>query len=374
VAHACKPGLAVTRSARVRRPRRLPLRGRVLVGPGERVGARTVVARCELPGALQAVNLAARLAVDPAQVRGCLRVSVGERVRAGAIVAEGRSLFGLLRTAATAPCDGVVESVSPVTGQLLLREPTVPVEVGAYVSGVVCEVLPDEGVVVEAHVALVQGIFGVGGETSGPLAVVAGRPEDTLAPEQIGPRLRGHVVVGGAHAPWASIARAREAGVAALVVGGVDDADLSLLLGRDLGVAITGAEDVGLTLVLTEGFGRMPMAERTWSLLLEHHGREASVSGVTQIRAGVQRPEILIPLEEGAPPPVPPAAPEGLRIGARVRIVRSPNFGRLARVVALPAEPSRLETESLVRVVEVEFEGGRERALVARANVEAFDA
>ena len=38
---------------------------------------------------------------------------------------------------------------------------------------------------------------------------------------------------------------------------------LRRLLGYDLGVAITGQEDLGVTIVVTEGFGRIAMAKRT---------------------------------------------------------------------------------------------------------------
>jgi hypothetical protein len=165
-----------------------------------------------------------------------------------------------------------------------------------------------------------------------------------------------------------------EVGVAAIVVGGFDDRDLRALLGHDLGVAITGSEELGITLVLTEGFGVMRMADRTWKLLGEHAGREASVSGATQIRAGVMRPEIVIPLEgdggAGAE-----AAPEhgGLEIGSLLRVIREPAFGRLARAVQLPPELRPLETEASVRVVEVEFLDGGARAWVPRANVELIE-
>ena len=56
-------------------------------------------------------------------------------------------------------------------------------------------------------------------------------------------------------------------GAAALVSGGIDDQDLKEILGYDLGVAVTGSEKIGLTLIVTEGFGEIAMAERTFRLL-----------------------------------------------------------------------------------------------------------
>ena len=61
-------------------------------------------------------------------------------------------------------------------------------------------------------------------------------------------------------------------------------------------MAITGSEQLGLTVVVTEGFGRMTIASRTFALLEKFRGRRVSVNGATQIRAGVMRPEIVIPM------------------------------------------------------------------------------
>jgi hypothetical protein len=189
--------------------------------------------------------------------------------------------------------------------------------------------------------------------------------------------MRGQIVVGGAFVDAETVRHARALGVAALVVGGIHDRDLRSLLGYDLGVAITGTEVLGLTVILTEGFGTIPMATKTFRLLSKHQGRKASVSGATQIRAGVIRPEIIIP--DSASLGVmavsdrePVLASGGLRIGDSVRIIRDPLFGRIGRVAALPTELRQIETESYVRVLEVEFPD-KTRVVVPRANVEILE-
>lgn len=370
--HSYTPGLRVTRDTLVHRERRLPLRGEVLVKAGDAVGPDSVVARAELPGNVQTVNLAARLGLDPAQVASRLLKPVGSRVQKGEVIAVARSMFGLMKNQAEAPADGTLESVSSVTGQLLLREPPIPVEVNAYVRGVIAEVRPGEGVVVESRAALIQGIFGVGGETHGRIAIATARPDETLEAAHLKAEHRGAVVVGGRHVSHATVLRARELGVAAIVVGGFDDRDLRELLGRDLGVAITGQEELGLTLVLTEGFGRITMAGRTWELLKSNAGRVASVSGATQIRAGVLRPELLIPSDAamGGMHAGADVDSGSLEIGSAVRVIRQPWFGRLGRVVELPPDLRVLDTEALVRVLVVEFADDGTRAEVPRANIE----
>lgn len=369
MAHAYTPGLRVTTDAVLRRERRLPLKGEVLVAAGAGVRPDTVVARTELPGNVQTVNLAARLSMDPANVASALLHPIGSAVRKGDPIARGKSLFGLVQTTVEAPAAGTIESVSPVTGQLILREPPIPVTMEAYVEGRVAEVLPDEGVVVEARGAFLQGIFGVGGETFGPIAIAVEAPDQPLEPARLAAAHRGAIVVGGSHLSYETVMRAKELGVAGLVAGGLDDRDLKRLLGRDLGVAITGNEELGLTLIVTEGFGRIPMAERAWSLLTAHAGQVAAMSGATQIRAGVMRPEILIPTGGRAGEEAGELA-LGLEVGSSLRVIREPYFGRIGRVVDLPSELHKLDTEARVRVLTVEFADDGSRAVVPRANVE----
>jgi biotin carboxyl carrier protein len=373
VAHGTTPGLRVTGWTELTRERRLPLKGEVMVAVGQKVEAGTVVARSELPGNVQTVNLAARLSLDPARVASALVHPIGTFVKKGDVVAEGRSLFGLVSQKAEAPADGTIESVSSVTGQLILRERPIPIEVSAYVRGTVASVLPGEGAVVRTAGAFVQGVFGIGGETRGALVMAVDRPDAALEPHHLTEAMRGHVIVGGAYASFATLEKARAIGAAAVIVGGFDDRDLRALLGRDLGVAITGSEDIGLTLILTEGFGRLPIAQRTWSLLGLHTGRMASVSGATQIRAGVIRPEIVIPLDQ-APERGPGSdRAQGLDPGVPVRIVRDPYFGRLGHVAELPSEAREIDSGARVRVVVVRCVDDGSEVMVPRANVEVLD-
>lgn len=373
MAHAYTPGLKVAARTRVRKLRRLPLKGEVLVQPGQRVSADTVVARTLLPGDPVTVNVAHRLGLDPSEVPAAMLKREGERVAAGEVIARATGLFGLFRRELRSPVDGTVELISAVTGQVTLRQPPTAVEVRAYVDGVVVEVLPGEGAVVEAEGAFIQGIFGIGGETHGVVRVRVAGPGDVLDADAIDASCRGAVVVGGSLVTAAALARAREVGVRAVVSGGILDTDLAALLGYDLGVAITGHEDVGLTVVVTEGFGPIRMAERTFRLLQAVEGLAASVNGATQIRAGVQRPEVIVP---GFVPREPlPAAGDGeghLDVGTPVRIIREPYFGALATVVELPPEPVPIETEARVRILRARLEDGRV-VTVPRANVEIIE-
>jgi hypothetical protein len=372
--HAYTPGLLVTDRLVVTKKRILPLKGTVVVKLGTRVEPDTVVAKTDLPGAVEPVNVANLLGVPPEDVPHCMLKREGATVAQGEVIAQSKSFFGLFKSEARAKSGGRIESVSHVTGQVLLRGEPVPVAVHAYVRGEVVEIFEREGVAVRALATFVQGIFGIGGETHGLVKVVVAGPTEVLEEAHIKSEHKDCVIVGGSLVTAAALKKAIAHQVRAIVVGGFDDKDLRDFLGHDLGVAITGSEDLGVTLVVTEGFGQINMADRTFNLLRSCEGREASVNGATQIRAGVIRPEVVIPLPDGADQAALTGAEEiqGLTIGSPIRVIRDPYFGRLGKVSALPPELKRLESESMARILEVEFANGS-RATIPRANVEALE-
>ncbi|MCE2880832.1 MAG: hypothetical protein LW636_00540 [Planctomycetaceae bacterium] len=374
MAKAYTPGLKVSASTVYRARRLLPVTGEVLVKAGDRVGARDTVARTFVEGEVTPVALASLLSAPAGDVPSLMLVKQGDTVEAGQPLARSKGIFGLGKKEVPSPAAGTVESISATTGQVILRGAPIAVEVKAYVSGTVVEALSGEGAVVECDAALVQGIFGVGGETVGPIRMAANSPDATLGAADIKPDMKGAVVVGGARMTAGAVQAAQAAGVAALVAGGIDDADLKAILGYDLGVAITGSERIGLTLVVTEGFGDIAMAARTFALLKGFEGREASVNGATQIRAGVMRPEIVVARQAGDPAPSTGARPEegALEIGTQVRLIRDPYFGLIGSVAALPSEPAVLGSGSKARVLEVTLGDGR-RVTVPRANIELIE-
>ena len=98
------------------------------------------------------------------------------------------------------------------------------------------------------------------------------------------------------------------------------------------------------------------------------------MNGATQIRAGVMRPEIVIPLtgEEAAQEPESRQATGLLDTGRLVRIIRDPYFGLIGTVAGLPPEPQVLGSGSKARVLEVSLPSG-ENVVVPRANVELIE-
>lgn len=373
MAHSYTPGLKVLHETTILKDRVLPLKGEVVVSKGKIVEPSDVVAKTDLPGNVQMVNIANLLNIDPGDVKEVMKISIGTAVKKDDLVAETKGLFGLFKSSVKAPVDGTLEAISDVTGQVVFREAPIPVEVDAYMRGKVKDIIPEEGVTIETTGAFIQGIFGIGGESQGQLKLVVESREQEITPDMITADLAGKIIVGGSFISLEAYQKAIAAKVAGVVVGGFNYSDLEPILGYTLGVAITGSEDIGTPLVVTEGYGKIKMGDRTFDLLKQYDGHNVSINGATQIRAGVIRPEIVIPIEDseltGESKLVESA--EGITVGSLVRVIRAPYFGFLGKIVKLPAELQKMESETMVRVADVEIDG--QVYTIPRSNLEMVE-
>jgi len=376
MAQAYSPGLQISQRTLHSSRRILPIPGDVLVQVGDQVTAQQIVAQTFMPGDVTPINVANQISAAPSEVPSCMLFSEGDEVHVGDILARSKGIFGFFKSETKAKTAGTIESISHVTGQVILRGAPMPIQVRAYQAGTVKEVIPEQGVVIESEVTFLQGILGIGGEAYGKIHFACDDKQQPLTEALLNESMAGKVVIGGARMTGSAVKRGVELGVAAIVSGGIDDEDLKEILGYDLGVAVTGSEHIGTTLIITEGFGDIAMAERTFQLLKEREGAEAAVNGTTQIRAGVLRPEIVIPLDEkmkaDSQQEEAKAVQGVLETGVPVRIIRDPYFGLLGEVGELPTELRTLESGSQSRVLEVILDSGS-KVIVPRANVELIE-
>jgi hypothetical protein len=373
MAHAYTPGLKVLAKTMFTKTRRLPLKGNVKVNKGDLVKADDIVAHTDLPGNVFPVNVANFLNVDPSELDDFMVRKEGDVIQKGDILAETKGIFGLFKSSVKSPVAGTLDSYSKVTGQAIIREDPIPVNINAYIHGIIDEVIPEEGVVIRTTAAFVQGIFGIGGERRGAIKILTEKAGDILTADLIDDSCKGKVLVGGAFMTLDAFKKAEKMGVEGIIVGGFNYKDIKDIVGYDIGVAITGEEPVRTTLIVTEGFGEIRMAEQTFNLLKDHEGEIASINGATQIRAGVIRPEVIICLDEKSDDKIKPADIKGMDIGTVVRVIRAPYFGLLGEVTELPHALQKLESGSMARVAKVKIYEQNKEVMLPRANLEIYE-
>jgi len=373
MAHSYTPGLKVLKNTKILKERRLPLKGAVSTSLGDNVKPDDIIAKTDLPGNVQMVNVANQLNVDASDVKEVMVAKIGSEVVKNELIAETEGLFGFFKSSVNSPVSGTIESISDLTGQVVIREAPLPVEVDAYIEGVIDEVIEKEGVVIKSQGAFIQGIFGIGGESRGEIKILSSDRDAEISADMISTDHEGLIIVGGSFISLDAFKKALDCKVAGVVVGGFNYYDLDEVLGYTLGVAITGSEDLITSLIVTEGYGKIQMGQQTFDLLKNNSGKLASINGATQIRAGVIRPEIIIPIKSNKNDEahLDKDKTVGMTEGSTVRVIRSPNFGKIGNVKELPAELRQMESETMVRIAIIEIGGNKVE--IPRSNLEVVE-
>ena len=365
------PGLKVLDKAIISKERLLPLQGKVHVENNEKVEADKIVASTQIPGNIQMINIANELNIDADQVMDCMLSKVDDSISKGQIIAQSKGIFGMFKSEIKSPLDGILANISEITGQAIISESPIPIEVDAYIPGTISNIISKEGVTVTSNGCLIQGIIGIGGEKKGLIKVLEEDFNMSLQ-EKILPTYKDKIIVIPSYLSYDIFKILNKIGVKGIVCGGIDYSSLTKILRRPLGVAITGMEDVS-TVIVTEGFGDISMASRTFNLLKQSHDKFASINGATQIRAGVMRPEIFIAnKEESDNTAIFDEESLVLSLGSKVRVIREPHFGKIGVVSDLPPKLIKMDTETLARAAEIMFDEDGTKEIIPRTNLEVI--
>ena len=363
------PGLKILNDTTVYKKRILPISGNVHVDKNDKVNFDTIIASTEIPGNVQMLNIANELNIDPEQVPDCMLCSINEKILKNQVIARSKGLFGLFKSEVKSPIDGIIGNISDVTGQVIISENSEKIEIDAYLPGLVDEIIPNEGVMVKSNGTFIQGIIGVGGEKKGKLNVL--NLDENVDEAIYLKEYDNQIIVLNGYLDYNFYKEANNSGVLGIVCGGIDYSTISKILGYPLGVAITGTENV-TTVIVTEGFGNIAMSDKTFKMLKVNAGKNVSVNGATQIRAGVLRPEIFIGNNQSNS--VSDEFDEKkliISIGSKVRVIREPNFGSIGEVIELPPKLLKLDTEAKMRVAIIRLDNNKE-IVIPRANLEVI--
>lgn len=306
------------------------------------------------------VHVARMLNISPTFMGAYLRVVPGEQVTPHTILAANENYLGEDGHIVQSPTSGVVDHISYRDGTIAIVKPYRPTVVKANLSGRIKEVIADKGAVIETQGAYIQGVFGLGYERYGPLKVLVANPEDMISEDMISEELASHIIVGGSGISLEAWRKALEIGINGVILGSIRSVYISRLLGAQFSTGITGQEDIPAPLILTEGFGQVPMTESIFRMLKKYQGYMTFVNGTTQIRAGVQRPEIvichgaeLLSGQEDAK-----QAPIVFEQGAAVRIIGNPHFGSKGTIVDIALQKRKVASGISFIPIKVQLRDG----------------
>lgn len=342
----------------IRRERLLPhdALGEVEAREGERLDLRDVVARGALPTSYRILEAAAFFDLKRVtDLDKLLLVQEGDAVEAGQPVAgkakgRGKRLLS--------PVDGEVAYIGE--GRMIIAETPELVELEAGVSGTVIAIRDRRGVVIETTGAVLQGVWGNGRISVGPLRWEPDGGLEALVASQVDMEYRGSILVTRNPLTAAGL-RALEA----MNLSGVVAPSMSPRL-------IEAVRAAPGALLLTEGFGDRRLAAHSASFIEAQIGRQATIDGVQPDRLEARRPELVVnvPTRASERPPE-PNADATIRTGVTVRLTRGENAGQVGQVVHLPKTPYSLENGLRLLCAQVQLATGG-TAFVPLANLEVI--
>lgn len=350
--------LRIEKDVVVRLNKILKGKGRINVSVGQEVIPSDIIGSASVSVGFRTINLAERLGVAPAEAEKYLKRSLGQRIFKGELLASRKaSLFGGQKMVVS-PTDGVLEFINPKTGELKMTFIPKKVDLPAGVYGIVESVDSEKGlVIIRTQASIIHGMFGSGRLRDGILHIL-GRRDELLGASLISQKYDEQILVGGALVFKDTLSVAISAGVSGIITGGINAKDYKSMAGDRLIFPKRLENDIGIAVVVCEGFGSIPIGEDIYRFLSRYDGRYVSIDGNSaQITLPSFESNSINKVRKSALPPLQDTNLTtedhqkqfvNLQVGLQVRVIGNSYAGWQGKVVAIDKTetvlPSKIRT------------------------------
>ncbi|TSC86886.1 MAG: Uncharacterized protein G01um10147_761 [Microgenomates group bacterium Gr01-1014_7] len=245
---------------------------------GQEVSPAEVLGTAQVSAGFRTINLADLLKVSPKDVEKYMRRTLSQRIYRGELLAY-RSSFFEGKKIVTSPSDGVLDFMNPKTGELRLKFLPKKEDLPAGVFGVVEMVDKQKGqIVIRTQASVVHGMFGSGRVRDGTLHVISKR-DQFIDRSFISPKEEEHILVGGSLVFKDAITSSISSGISGIITGGINVKDYKGMAGGRLIFPKKLENDIGVSILVCEGFGSVSIGEDIYEILKAHDGKFASIDG-----------------------------------------------------------------------------------------------
>ncbi|MCJ7723202.1 MAG: hypothetical protein MUP03_03625 [Anaerolineales bacterium] len=333
------------------RERLMPIPGRVVVRLAQKVAAIDVIAEAEFTREHVLLDVAGILGISSAAAELLVRCKPGEQLTKNTVVAQGDGIFP---KTIRVPRPGRVVAVGG--GQVLLAVDESSFELHAGLPGLVNQIIPDRGAVIQAFGALIQGVWGNGHIGAGLMLCLAENPGYVLAPNHLDVSMRGSVILAGPCRDAKVLHALAELPARGLILSSISPDLIPLAL------------QMRYPIMVTDGFGQQPMNSSAFKILSTNNKRDVALNAEPYERYGSIRPEVVIPLPVSQEPPISHAM-ETLAPGQQVRLRLDPHACQISTLVGLIPGLTTLPNGLRLPAAEVRLENG-EQLIVPLVNLE----
>lgn len=230
------------------------------------------------------LNIAELLGVKPGLVMGLMRKRIGDFVHTGEVLAaKGKTK---MEHSVRTPTTGTIQSYDAHTGKLTIAYIKKDLTLKASLFAIVTKVAGNRFVELEYEGITLDGSIGFGKITSGKLIYQQAWDEAAISETAIMAYPFALTV------PQMEVLIQKQ--VSGLIVPSLPQKEMVKLLGREIGVGITGNEHIPLSIMLLSGFGQLKLPAPIAHELKLNSGKHTVLLPATQIRAGVVRPVLII--------------------------------------------------------------------------------
>lgn len=263
----------------VRIRRSLKGKGTINVSKGQEVTPADIIGSCHISSGFRTLNLAALLSVTPKEVTKYLVRSMGQKIYKGELLAKkGGTLFAGEKIV-TSPTDGILDFLNSETGDLRLTFLSKKLELPAGVYGIVESVDPARGrVIIRTQASIVYGMFGTGRVRDGIMRII-GKRDELIIRSLISDKLTEQIIVGGSLVFKDAISAAISAGASGIITGGINAKDYKAMAGGRLVFPKKLENDIGISLIICEGFGSIPIGLDIADVLRGYDGKFVAIDG-----------------------------------------------------------------------------------------------
>lgn len=233
------------------------------------------------------VNIADKIGCPPRKALRYLKRQVGDFVYQGDLLAQRLETYsGQTPALVRAPSTGVITAIDKKTALLTIQYTLTPFDFKAHVSGKVTDVVDYTSITICYRGTRLEGKLGLGKETHGIFRWVEN--PDNLATLD----LAGTVLSINFAPDFELLKHLTNMRITALVIAGVEEAELVKFMGKELGIINTGNENLPYSILIMAAFAQKNFDFATQNLFAKMDQAQCYVQTHTRIRAGVARPSI----------------------------------------------------------------------------------
>lgn len=336
--------LRVEKDVIIRVHRILKGKSQLNVSVGQEVHPDDIIGSAEISSGFRTLNLAQTLSVSPGEVKKYLKRELGQKIYKGELLAFKNQGFLKGKKIVISPSDGILEYFNEQTGELRLNFLPRKIDLPAAVYGVVEEIdTPRGDIVIRTQVSRIYGMFGTGRNRDGTLNIIC-RRDELMRALKITAENSDQILVGGSLIAKEVISQAISSGVSGIIAGGINSGDYKAMAGGRLIFPKKLENDIGVSVVICEGFGPQTLGEDIYEVLQKYNGKFVLLDGNHAIinlpsyesncmkrvksTALPKQQDVVVAANE-------PKLQDIIKIGAMVRVVGNSYFAEQGRILAV---------------------------------------